>query len=127
MDTKKINLFNPGGGGRDGEIRCRRTRHAGSLTPKEIGFDARPHLLSSLPGRGNHHWRVLVLRMIVRPVQLRVFQSDGARFSLLSLAHRMGEGGRRPGEGLSLAGMREDVKPIIFQRSASCPNSQRVE
>ena|ERR1035437_61546 len=53
MDTKKINLFNPGGGGRDGEIRCRRTRHAGSFTRKEIGFDARPHLLSSPPGEDN--------------------------------------------------------------------------
>jgi hypothetical protein len=33
--------------------------------------------------------------------------ANDSRF--LSLAHRMGEGGRRPGEGLILAGVRADV------------------
>ena len=37
--------------------------------------------------------------MCVRQIQPQVFQRRGKRFSFLSLAHRMGEGGRRPGEG----------------------------
>jgi len=60
--------------GRRGEIVC---------------VDARPYLLSSPPGRGNARWTPPVLRMIVRPIQSRVFQEDGARCSF-SL-------GRRPG------------------------------
>ena len=40
------------------------------------------------------------------------FQGDGGQFTFLSLAHWMGEGGRRPGEGMILAGMREVVKSI---------------
>jgi hypothetical protein len=71
-------------------------------------------ILAFSPGEKESPWRVLIVRLIVRPIQPQVFQKDGARFSFLSLAHRMGEGGRRPGEGLSLAGMMEDVKPFSF-------------
>ncbi len=41
---------------------------------------------------------------------------DGERFSLLSLAHRVGEGGRGPGEGMSLTGLREDVLQTNFRQ-----------
>jgi hypothetical protein len=40
----------------------------------------------------------------------RVQRSEGiVQIRFLSLAHQMGEGGRRPGEGMILTGMREVV------------------
>jgi hypothetical protein len=83
-------------------------------------------ILAFSPGEKEPPWRVLIFRLIVRPNQSRVFPKDGARFSFLSLAHRMGEGGRRPGEGLSLAGMREDVKPFKMSLVTSSPTKAAV-
>src|ERR1017187_7313536 len=49
---------------------------------KIILFNARPHLLSSPPGRENDRWTIPVLRRMVRPIPARVFQKDGGRFSI---------------------------------------------
>ena len=49
---------------------------------EKVSVDARPHLLSSPPGRGNARWTPPVLRKIIRPIPSRVLQKDGERFSL---------------------------------------------
>ena len=46
-------------------------------------------ILAFSPGEKESPWRVLIFRMIVRPIQSRIFQKAGARLSF-SL-------GRRPG------------------------------
>jgi len=79
-------------------------------SPELFGFDARPH--PGLLPRGEGTALARFVFSADRPA------NPVARFSsrrrtvllLLSLAHRMGEGGRRPGEGLRLAGMREVEK-----------------
>jgi hypothetical protein len=65
----------------------------GERSREKVCVDARPHLLSSPPGRGNDRWTIPVLRMMVRPIPSRVFQKDGARFSLSA----NGSWGRGPG------------------------------
>ena len=101
-----------------GSTNFQRTANNFSLSANGVGGEGRGEVVRSInliltlalnlafsPGRRNSNGAFLIVRMIVRQIQLREF-SWGRRTFLLSLAHRMGEGGRRPGEGMSLVGVR---------------------
>jgi hypothetical protein len=55
----------------------------GERTGNEFSFDARPHLFP-LPQERISPVLLSLIRMIVRPIQSLLFQSDGERFSLSS-------------------------------------------
>src|ERR1035441_7302590 len=83
-------------------------------------FYARPHLLSSPPRRGNSCWPILVLRIIVRQIQSRVFQMDGGCFSLSA----NGVGGEGRGE---VARSTNFFPQVVYAVAAECRSELSID